>query len=96
MFCMVIDFGKKFHLFGTVSFKHEIVDDKNIDMFFEIHWKNGTVDNSRGKYYSEAYPVNLNHFHETIYGIFVKTRSIPSFKQAHVHASVQKISKNRY
>ena len=34
------------------------------------------------------HPVNLNHFHKTIHGIFCKIRGIFSCEQTHIHTSV--------
>ena len=67
MLCVVIDFCKKFYLFGTVTFKHGIINDKNICTVFGIQWKDGIFDNPGGKNRCETNPVDLDHLHETIH-----------------------------
>lgn len=36
MLCMVIDFGKKLHFFGMVTFKQGGIYDKNVGVVFKI------------------------------------------------------------
>ena len=76
------------YLFRTVTFKHGIVYNKNIGTVFRIQWKNSVVYDSGCKDCSKTHPVNLNHLHETIHGIFCKIRCIFSSKQTHIHTSV--------
>lgn len=90
MLCVVVDFCKKFDLFGAVTFKHEIINDKNIGTILEIQWNTGIFDDSLGKNRCEMNPVNLNHLHKTIHSILCKSGGVPSCDHVHAHTSVRK------
>ena len=90
MLCMVIDFCKKLHFFGTVTFKHGIIYNQNVGAVLRIQRKYCVFDNSGCKDCCETNPVNLNHLHEAIHSNLCKSRSVPSCNRVHVHASVRK------
>ena len=85
------------HLENSISGSYSVVNvqplcslvyNKNIGTVFRIQWKNSVVYDSGCKDCSKTHPVNLNHLHETIHGIFCKIRCVFSCKQTHIHTSV--------
>ena len=67
----------------------EIIDDQNIFTFPGIQRNNGVPDNPGCQQGSKTDPVDLEHLHKAVNGVFRETWGVTPGNQAHIHAPVR-------